>query len=53
MRDDKDARSKAALKKLNAAIDECLPEMNTTEKLSAFDYFKLHPKMVGVKRKAA
>jgi len=53
MRDDKDARSKAALKNLNAAIDECLPEMNTTEKQSAFDYFKLHPKMVGVKRKAA
>jgi hypothetical protein len=50
---DKDARSRAALKKLNATIDECLPEMNTTEKQAAFEHFKFHPKMVGVPRKAA
>ncbi len=50
---DKDQRSRAALKKLKAAIDECLPEMNTTEKQAGFDYYKFHPKMVGVPRRAA
>jgi len=53
---EKDARSKMALIRFNAAIDaainEWLPEMNTTEKQSAFGYFEHHPKMKGVKRKA-
>lgn len=50
---EKDRKSKAAYAEFEVKLDEWMDVWTTTEKLKAFDRFKLHSGMVGVKRRAA
>jgi DNA repair exonuclease SbcCD ATPase subunit len=51
--DTPEKKSKRLLMSGKATLDEILHDMTTEDRSALFDYFKFHPTMVGVKRKAA